>query len=37
VLIAGAMNAFDEDGRLKDETSQKLLTERMEKLRAEVV
>jgi len=37
VLIAGAMNAFDEDGRLKDETSQKLLAQRMEKLRAEVV
>src|SRR6056297_2251144 len=36
VLIAGAMNAFDDDGRLKDETSQKLLTERMEGLRAEL-
>jgi len=36
VLIAGAMNAFDEDGQLKDETSQKLLARRMEKLRAEV-
>jgi len=37
VLIAGAMNAFDEDGRLKDVTSRKLLTERMERLRAELV
>ncbi|HKL65329.1 MAG TPA: NADPH-dependent FMN reductase [Roseovarius sp.] len=36
VLIAGAMNAFDEDGQLKDETSRKLLAKRMEKLRAEV-
>ena len=36
VLIAGAMNAFDEDGQLKDETSQKLLAQRMETLRAEV-
>ena len=36
VLIAGAMNAFDEDGQLKDETSQKLLAKRMETLRAEV-
>jgi len=30
------MNAFDEDGQLKDETSQKLLAKRMETLRAEV-
>ena len=37
VLIAGAMTAFDEEGRLKDETSQKLLAARMEKLRAEIV
>lgn len=37
VLIAGAMNAFDEDGRLKDDTSHKLLAARMEGLRAEVV
>jgi len=36
VLIAGAMNAFDADGRLKDETSRKLLTERMQRLRAEL-
>jgi len=36
VLIAGAMNAFDEDGRLTDDTSRKLLAERMESLRAEV-
>jgi len=34
VLIAGAMNAFDEHGQLKDEMSQKLLTERMESLRS---
>jgi chromate reductase len=34
VLIAGAMNAFDDDGRLKDEMSQKLLLERMAGLRA---
>ncbi|MDZ7711111.1 MAG: NAD(P)H-dependent oxidoreductase [Roseovarius sp.] len=37
VLIAGAMNAFDDEGRLKDETSQKILAARMERLRAEVV
>ncbi|MET4102858.1 chromate reductase [Roseovarius sp. MBR-78] len=37
VLIAGAMDAFDADGRLKDETSQKLLSDRMARLRAEVV
>ena len=37
VLIAGAMDAFDADGRLKDATSQKLLATRMERLRAEVV
>ncbi|WP_300547847.1 NADPH-dependent FMN reductase [Roseovarius sp.] len=36
VLIAGAMNAFDENGKLKDETSRKLLTTRMQALRAEV-
>lgn len=36
VLIAGAMNAFDEGGRLKDETSQRLLVERMARLRAEL-
>lgn len=37
VLIAGAQNAFDDEGQLKDETSRKLLAERMERLRAEVV
>jgi len=37
VLIAGAPDAFDEAGRLKDETSRKLLARRMERLRAEVV
>ena len=36
VLIAGAMNAFDETGKLKDNTSRKLLATRMEALRAEV-
>ena len=36
VLIAGAMNAFDDNGKLKDETSRKLLATRMEALRAEV-
>lgn len=36
VLIAGAMNAFDEEGQLKDEMSQKLLSERMEQLRAAI-
>ncbi|SHL27302.1 chromate reductase [Roseovarius marisflavi] len=36
VLIAGAMNAFDENGKLKDNTSRKLLATRMEALRAEV-
>jgi chromate reductase len=36
VLIAGAMNAFDETGKLKDEMSRKLLAERMAALRAEV-
>ena len=36
VLIAGAMNAFDENGKLKDSTSRKLLATRMEALRAEV-
>jgi chromate reductase len=37
VLIAGAQDAFDDAGRLKDETSRKLLAARMERLRAEVV
>ena len=37
VLIAGAGDAFDEAGRLKDATSRKLLTARMEALRAEEV
>ncbi len=36
VLIAGAMNAFDDNGKLKDETSRKLLATRMQALRAEV-
>jgi chromate reductase len=36
VLIAEAMNAFDADGRLKDETSRQLLAERMQRLRAEL-
>jgi chromate reductase len=37
VLIAGAQDAFDDAGRLKDETSRKLLAARMERLRAEVL
>lgn len=37
VLIAAAMNAFDDQGKLKDETSRKLLSDRMAALRAEVV
>jgi len=36
VCIAGAMNAFDEGGRLKDETARKLLAQRMDRLRAEL-
>ena len=36
VCVAGAMNAFDEDGRIKDETTIKLLDQRMERLRAEL-
>lgn len=36
VLIAGAPDAFDADGRLKDEMSRKLLAERMARLRAEL-
>lgn len=36
VLIAGAQDAFDDAGRLKDETSRKLLARRMERLRAEL-
>ncbi|MAN98423.1 NAD(P)H-dependent oxidoreductase [uncultured Roseovarius sp.] len=37
ILIAGAMNAFDDAGKLKDETSRKLLADRMAALRVEVV
>jgi chromate reductase len=36
VCVADAMNAFDENGRLRDETAQKLLAQRMERLRAEL-
>ena len=36
VCVAGAMNAFDEEGRLLDETAQKLLNTRMQRLRDEV-
>lgn len=36
VLIAGAPDAFDADGRLKDEMSRKLLAERMARLRSEL-
>ena len=36
VCVAGAMNAFDEEGRLLDETAEKLLTKRMQRLREEV-
>jgi len=36
VLIAAAMNAFDDTGKLKDEMSRKLLATRMQALRAEV-
>ena len=36
VLIAGAMNAFDDTGTLRDGMSRKLLAKRMEALRAEV-
>lgn len=36
VLIADAMNAFDAEGRLRDETSRSLLAERMARLRAAV-
>lgn len=36
VLIAGAPDAFDAEGRLKDELSRKLLAERMARLRAEL-
>lgn len=36
VLIAGAPNAFDAEGHLKDETSRKLLSDRMAGLRAEL-
>ena len=35
-LIAGAPDAFDADGRLKDEMSRKLLAERMARLRSEL-
>ena len=36
VCVAGAMNAFDEEGRLLDETAQNLLNTRMRRLRDEV-
>jgi len=36
VCVAGAMNAFDEEGRLLDETAEKLLNTRMQRLRNEV-
>lgn len=36
VLIAGAPEAFDAEGRLKDEMSRKLLSDRMAGLRAEL-
>lgn len=36
VLIAGANEAFDKEGKLKDPASRKLLSERMAALRAEV-
>ena len=36
VCVAGAMNAFDDEGRLLDETAEKLLNTRMQRLRNEV-
>ena len=36
VLIAGSRKAFDDDGRLKDENSVKLLSELMDALKAEI-